>query len=291
MAKEPKLSKVRLRSSYFTSVISIAMVLFLIGLMGFLVLNGKKLSDYIRENIGFSVIIHEHVKDVDILKLQKDLDASTFVKSTMFISKEKAARDFQEELGEDFINFLGYNPLLPTIEIKLNAPYANTDSLTKIENVLKKNSLIKEVYYQKDLVHSLNENIRKISIILGLFSALMLTISVALINNTIRLTIYSKRFLINTMQLVGATRGFIQKPFILKGLLHGIYGSILAIIMLSASLYAGMRQVPEFVLLAQADIIFILFGGMIICGILFSTIFTFVSVNKFLRISNDRLYI
>ncbi len=291
MAKEPKLSKVRLRSSYFTSVISIAMVLFLIGLMGFLVLNGKKLSDNIRENIGFSVIIHEHVKDVDILKLQKNLDASTFVKSTMFISKEKAARDFQEELGEDFINFLGYNPLLPTIEIKLNAPYANTDSLTKIENVLKKNSLIKEVYYQKDLVHSLNENIRKISIILGLFSALMLTISVALINNTIRLTIYSKRFLINTMQLVGATRGFIQKPFILKGLLHGIYGSILAIIMLSASLYAGMRQVPEFVLLAQADIIFILFGGMIICGILFSTIFTFVSVNKFLRISNDRLYI
>lgn len=291
MAREPKLSKVRLRSSYFTSVISIAMVLFLIGLMGFLVLNGKKLSDYIRENIGFSVIIQEHVKDVDILKLQKDLDASAFVKSTLFISKEKAAKDFQEELGEDFINFLGYNPLLPTIEIKLNAPYANSDSLMQIENVLKKNALIKEVYYQKDLVHSLNENIRKISIILGLFSALMLTISIALINNTIRLTIYSKRFLINTMQLVGATRGFIQKPFILKGLLHGIYGSILAIVMLSASLYVGMRQVPEFVLLAQADIILILFGGMVICGIFFSTIFTFISVNKFLRISNDRLYI
>ncbi len=289
--KDFSLSKNQLRSSYLTSIVSMALVIFLLGLLAFIILNGTILTDYIKENIGISVFINDNARDVEIVAFQKELDASAYVKSTEFISKEKAARDFQQELGQDFVSFIGYNPLLPSIEVKLHAAYTHEDSLLAITSRIQNNPIVKEVFYQQNLISQLNENIRKLSMVLALFCALMLIISIALINNTIRLIIYSRRFIIHTMQLVGATPAFVHKPFIIKGILHGIYGSLLAAAMLSGVIYIALDQVPEFIFLAQWDVILIVFAGMFLAGILFSAIFTFLSVNKYLRVKTDRLYI
>ncbi len=204
----------KLQSSRATALISITLVLLMVGLLGLIVLHAQKLSDYVRENIGFSIIMKENVREAGIVQLQKTLDASRFVKSTEYITPEQAAEELQEELGEDFIGFLGYNPLLPSIELKLRADYTNIDSLEMIESELLANPDVKEIYYQKDLVHLINRNIRRISLVILGFSVLLLVIAIALINNTIRLSVYSKRFIIRTMQLVGATGGFIRRPFL-----------------------------------------------------------------------------
>jgi len=219
MAKhEEKYNRRRLKGSYFTTIVSISLVLFMLGLLGLIILHTKKLSDYVKENIGFSIIMKGDVKEAGIIQLQKILDATPYIKSTKYITKEEAGQEFEEELGEDFTAFLGYNPLLPTIEVRFKAEYANNDSLTIIKDKILANSNVKEVWYQESLVDVVNKNVRKIGIIILGFSALLLIIAVALINNTIRLSVYSRRFIIRSMQLVGATRGFISKPFILKGL-------------------------------------------------------------------------
>ncbi|MCK4637803.1 MAG: permease-like cell division protein FtsX, partial [Bacteroidales bacterium] len=227
---EDKYSKRRLKSSYVTTLVSITLVLFMLGMLGLIILHAKKLSDYVKENIGFSIIMKENVKEAGIIQLQKTLDASDYVKSTEYITKEKAAEELTKDLGEDFIDFLGYNPLLPSIDLRLKAEYANIDSLAIIEKDLLANKNVKEVFYQKSLVHLINKNLRRISIIILGFSILLLIIAIALINNTIRLSVYSKRFLIKSMQLVGATQAFIRRPFILKGILHGILGAFIAIL-------------------------------------------------------------
>ena len=224
--KDTRISKRRLRSSYITSIISISLVLFLLGLIGILLINAKRLSDHVKENIGFTIILNENVKEVDILRLQKSLDAQEYVKSTEYISKEEAASELTEELGEDFIEFLGYNPLGATIDVRFYAGYANPDSISFIEGQINSFEEVKEVFYQKSLLHLVNENIRKISFIILLFSALLFLIAVALINNTIRLSVYSRRFLINTMKLVGATRTFIRRPFLYRSAGHGILAAL-----------------------------------------------------------------
>lgn len=287
---ETKLSKRKLRSSYLTSVVSISLVLFMLGLMGLLILNARKLSNHVKENVGFSVILKNDVKEVDMIRLQKNLDASDFVKSTEFITKEKAAQDLQKDLGEDFINFLGYNPLLASIEIKLNANYANNDSLSVIEKKLRTYPQIKEVFYQKNLINLINENIKRLGLIILLFSILLLFISIALINNTIRLTIYSKRFLINTMQLVGATRRFIRAPFIGRSVVHGIVGAIIAVSLLSVLIYFVQRELTGLLLFQEIDIIAILFLSVMMLGIFIALVSTYVAVNKYLRIKTDDLY-
>ncbi|MFC2087481.1 cell division protein FtsX, partial [Bacteroidota bacterium] len=219
--RESKTTKRRLRTSYLTTIVSISLVLFLLGIMGLLLMNAKRLSDYVKENIGFTLFLNDGVKEADIIRVQKILDASGYVKETEFISKERAAQILQEDLGEDFIEFLGYNPLSASIDVKLFARYANPDSLAKIENEFKRFPIVNEIYYQENLLHLVNENVSKISIAILLFSGLLLLISLTLINNTIRLSVYSKRFIINTMQLVGATGAFIRRPFLLKAALHG----------------------------------------------------------------------
>jgi cell division transport system permease protein len=223
----------RFRSSYLTSVVSITMVLFLLGLLGLLVLNARKLSDYVRENIGFSVILKEGVREMDIIHLQKDLDATHYVKSTRYIGKEEAARELTAELGENFIDFLGYNPLLASIEVKLHAGYANNDSISKIEKAFLAKEPVKEVSYQRNLVNLVNENVNQIGVILLLFCAFLILISITLINNTIRLSVYSKRFLIHTMRLVGATSSFIRAPFLVQSLVQGLLGGFFALILIA----------------------------------------------------------
>ncbi|MCF8367710.1 MAG: permease-like cell division protein FtsX [Bacteroidales bacterium] len=288
--QEEKYNRRRLKGSYFTTIVSITLVLFMLGLLGLIILHTKKLSDYVKENIGFSIIMKNNVKEAGIIQLQKILDATPYVKSTKYITKEEAAKQFTEELGEDFTNFLGYNPLLPTIEVRFKADYANNDSLLIIKDKILENSNVKEVWYQESLVDVVNKNIRKIGIIILGFSALLLIIATALINNTIRLSVYSKRFIIRSMQLVGATRGFISKPFILKGILQGIIGAIFSIILLSAIIYFSQRELPELINFQDVDLYLILFGIVLVLGILLTWTSNYLAVRKYIKINPDKLY-
>lgn len=288
--KSDRIARRRLTSSYFTTIVSISLVLFLMGLLGLLVLNAKKLSDYVKENISFSIILKEKTKEVDIMRLQKTLDASRFVKETKYISEDDAATEMQEELGEDFIKFLGYNPLLASIDVKLHAKYANQDSINIIVNEFQQHQEIKEIYYEKSLVHLINENIKRISIIIIIFSGLLSLIAFTLINNTIRLSVYSKRFLIHTMLLVGATRGFIRRPFLSKSILNGILGSLIGIALISGIIYFAQKELSQVISFADKEIVAILFGTIILLGIILNLISTLFATNKYLRIKTDNLY-
>lgn len=287
---EDKFTKKRLRSSYFTVIISISLVLFMLGLLGIGILQAKRLSTYVKENIGFSVILKDDVKDVDIVKFKKSLDAARYVKSTEFVDKDRAAKELTEDLGEDFVDFLGYNPLLSSIEVRLNADFANPDSLTWIEAEMTKNPRVKEVFYQRDLVVLVNENIKRISIVILIFSVLLLIIATALINNSIRLSLYSKRFIIKTMQLVGATPGFIQKPFVLRGIINGVYGALIAIALLMGILYYARQKMPELFEFQDVQMMATLFGMVLLLGIIITWISTSLAVRRFLRMKTDKLY-
>ena len=243
-----------------------------------------------KENIGFQVILNDNAREVDIAKLRKMLDASDFIRSEEYITKDDAAKALKEDIGEDFISFLGYNPLLASINVHLKAEYANTDSLIWIEKELLQNKQIKEVIYQKSLVSMVNENVKKISAVILAFSLLLMFIALALINNTIRLSIYSKRFLIKTMQLVGATQGFIRRPFILKGIKHGIYGAFIAICLLIGILYLAQKKIPELQETQDMQLLLTLFSIVIFMGILISWISTSLAVRKYLRLKADDLY-
>jgi cell division transport system permease protein len=262
----------------------------MLGLLGIIILNTRQLSNNVKENIGFQVILNDNVKDVDVAKLQKTLDASTYVKSTEFITKEEAAARLQKDLGEDFIDFLGFNPLLSSINVHLKAEYANSDSLNWIEKDMLETKLVKEVIYQKSLVSMINENVQKIGLVILGFSSLLMIIALALINNTIRLSIYSKRFIIKTMQLVGATQGFIRRPFVLNGIKHGVYGAIIAILMLMAVLYFAQKQLPELAELQNQNMLATLFGIVLLLGVIISGISTSMAVRKYLNLRSDEMH-
>jgi cell division transport system permease protein len=288
--KEHKYYRRRIHTNYITTVISITLVLFMMGLLGLLILHARNLSNYVKENIGFSIMIRENIKEAGILEFQKKLDLQPYVKSTEYIPKEKAAVELKKELGEDFIGFLGYNPLLPTIDLRLKADYATLKSVTQIEKKLLTNPEVKEVFYQKSLVEMVNYNIERISFVLLGFSLALLIISIALINNTIRLSVYSKRFIIRSMQLVGATKGFIQKPFIVRGIVNGVISSILAIGLLMLVVYFALQEVPELLQVENLLMYIILVSSVLISGILISWFSTYFAVRKFLRMKTDYLY-
>lgn len=290
--KEDTYFKKRINSSYITSIISITLVLFTLGVLGLIVLQANSLSNYIKENIGFEIIIKPGVKEADILYLQKTLDLESFVKTTEYITKEEASERLTDMLGEEFTGFLGEkeNPLLPSIDIRFHADWANNDSLAVIEGTILANENVKEVYYQKSLVHIINKNVRRISMILLGFSLLLLFIAMALINNTIRLSVYSKRFTIRSMQLIGATERFIRRPFVLKGVLQGAISAVLTMILISIIITALKSNIPELAVLIGPELIVFLFTIILIIGILFAGISTFFAVNKYLRMRTDRLY-
>ena len=288
--KETGITRRKLRSSYFTSIISISLVLFLLGLVGLLLLDAQRLSTYVLENLGFSVVLKDDAKEVDIIRLQKNLDAKPYVKSTNYITKEEAAKETSEELGENFIEFLGYNPLPASIEVKFYASYANPDSIASIEKELQRFDEVDEVMYQESLIHLVNENVRKISLIILGFSAVMFFIAVALVNNTIRLSVYARRFLINTMQLVGATGPFIRKPFLLKSAGHGIFAAIIAILLLSGVVYLVQQEFREVISFEDYSILAILFIIVLVLGVVLNLISTFFAINKYLRMKSDDLY-
>lgn len=288
--KEDRYYRRKLKSSYLTSMVSITLVLFMMGLLGLIILHAKKLSDYVMENISISIIMKEDVKEAGIIQLQKTLDASEFVKSTEYITEDEAAEELTEDLGEDFIGFLGYNPLLPSIDLRVKAEYANADSIAMIEQTLLADDNVKEVFYQKSLVQLLNRNIRRIAIIILGFSLLLLVIASALINNTIRLSVYSRRFLIKTMLLVGATRSFVSRPFLVRGIMQGLYSSFIAILILGGILYLSQKEMPELINLQDIDLFLSLFGIVILLGIILSWISTHFAVKRYLKMDADRLY-
>ncbi|NCO54175.1 MAG: cell division protein FtsX [Bacteroidetes bacterium CG02_land_8_20_14_3_00_31_25] len=280
----------RLISSYITTVISISLVLFMLGLIGILALSSKRLSNYVKENISFSVFLKDDIKDADILKLQKNLDAAPYVKSTLFITKDMAAEQLKKDLGEEFVDYLEYNPLPQAIEVKYKAEYANPDSIALIERELKEYSQVSEVYYQKNLVSLINENVNRISLIVLAISILLLIVAIALINNTIRLSVYSKRFNIKTMQLVGATRGFIRWPFLKASVYQGIIASLISIALLSAVIKIADSELNSIISLNDFTLIGLLFGLEILAGVVITSFSSYFAVNKFLRSKSSELY-
>ncbi len=288
--KASNMNRGRVFSSYVTTTISTTLVIFLLGVMGILLLSANNISTYVKENIGFSIVLKDDARQIDVMRLQKYLDASKYVKSTQYISKEEAAKIHAETLGEDFVDFIGYNPLPTSIEVKLNKSYANTDSLAVVEDEFLTSPIVKEVIYQKDLVSLVNDNLKKISFIVLLFSGLLFFVSVALINNTIRLSVYSKRFLINTMQLVGATHSFVRRPFVTQGVVQGIVSAILAIILLSGLLYTINDDLGYVFSMADYELLGIVYGTMLLIGMLISQISSFFAVNKYLRMNSNRIY-
>jgi cell division transport system permease protein len=290
MAKEKLKLRKSLFSSYFSTTLSISLVLFLFGLLGLLFINATRLTDYVMENLGVTLILKENTREVDILKLQKNLEATPFIKSTRFVDKQTAADELKKDLGEDFVDFLGYNPLLSSMDVKLHAEYANPDSLKILEAQFLTFPEVQEVYYQRNLVKQLNANVQKLSLIILVLSIIMFTIFVALINNTIRLSIYSKRYLINSMQLVGATRSFIRFPFIIKSILHGIYGAIIACIILLMIFFSYQSELKDFIDFQDSISLALLVGGIFAFGIIMTSLSTYFAVNKFLRMKFDQLY-
>lgn len=275
---------------FITSSISTTLVLLLLGLVVFFVLAAHNLSIYVRENINFSVLIGDEVKESDIIKLQKKLNKEDFVKETEYISKEQALKEQSEAMGTDPEEFLGYNPFTASIEIKLHSDYANSDSIAKIEKLIKKETNIREVLYQRDLVDAVNENIRTISLVLLALAVVLTFISFALINNTIRLAIYSKRFLIHTMKLVGASWSFIRRPFLYRNIWSGVLAAVMANAVLMGTAYWLVTYEPELIRVITPEVMLLVSGAVFVFGITITFLCAYLSINKYLRMKASTLY-
>ena len=280
----------RLRASYVTSIISIMLVLFMLGLLGLIILHGKKLSEYVRENIRISLLLKEDSSDAMIMAFKQKLDKTEYVFKSQYISREEAAKELSEDLGEDFLQFLDFNPLPPTIELQLKSAYTNNDSILKIQKQLAGNPVVKEIVYQKSMIDVVNDNIRKISLVITGFSLLLIIIAIVLINNTIKLSIYARRFLIRSMQLVGATESFIRRPFIRRSMLHGFIASLLAIGFLMGTLWIARQRIPELIKLEDMQSFTVMYGLLVIIGVVLSGLSTFFAVRKFLHMKADSLH-
>ncbi len=287
---EASASAKKTKTIYISTVFGIAMVLSMVGLLGLILVEANNLSRYVKENIVLNIFVDDAAHETDVLQLQKQIEGNVMVKQTQYVSKELAARNLQKDLGEDFVKFLGYNPLSQSLDVYLKADYANNADIEKFKTELLKNPLVKEVKYQQSLVDQMNQNITTISLIILVFAGIFVILSVALINNTIRLAIYSQRFLIKSMQLVGATKGFIRKPFILYGIWHGILGGLIAILILVGTLSLAYKEIPDLIILRNYTEFGIIFVAIIGLGIFISGFSTFLAVNKFLRLKIYNLY-
>ena len=282
--------KKTLKTFYISTIFSISLVLVMVGLLGLIVLHGKNLSNFVKENIVLNVVIKENAGDNEIFTLQSNLEKNESIKSTQFISKESAAKNLSNDLGEDFVKFLGYNPLSASIDVYLKAEFANKERIQKLVTKLKKKEIVKDVIYQESLIDMVNENLKSISLVIIAFGFTLLLIAIALINNTIRLAMYSQRFIIRSMQLVGATKSFIRKPYIVSGMIHGLLGGIVAIIILLSTLYIAKTEMPELAMLQNYVEFGFLFAAIIFMGIIISILSTYFAVNKYLNQHIDDLY-
>lgn len=285
-----KYQKRRLITSYFSVVVSIALVLFLLGLLGLLVLNTKKVADYFKETIAVGVYFKDTAKDVEMKQLEKSLSLADYTKSIKFVSKDEAAEAHSAELGEDFIEYLGENPLQNSIDLYLNADFVAADKVDEIAAEISSKNFVEEVTYDKPLISLLNDNIKKISLWVLIISGIFTFIAVLLINSSIRLSVYAKRFTIKTMQMVGATKRFIRRPFVWKSVKLGIIGAIIALAGMAGVLYYADKSFPQLTLLDDPLLLGALFAGVFVLGILITWFSTFLATQRFLNLRTDELY-
>lgn len=282
--------KRKLISSYFSVVISIALVLFLLGCLGLLVLNAKKIADHFKEQVVMTIYLNDTAKEVEVNQLEKSLAMAEYTKSTHYVSKEEAAESMKAETGEDFMDFVGYNPLQNSIDVHLKADFVTTETLTSITDDLAGKKFIEEIRYDNDLVELMNDNVKKITFWVLVISVIFTLIAVLLINSSIRLAVYSKRFIIKTMQMVGATKSFIRRPFIFKSVQLGILGAIVALIGMAIVLFYLNQTFPELELLKNPILLISLFIGIFLLGIFITWISTFIATQRFLNLKTDQLY-
>jgi len=285
-----KYQKRKLISSYISVVISIALVLFLLGCLGLLVINSKKVADHFKEQVVMTIYLNDTAKEVEVNQLKKSLAMAEYSKEATYVSKEEAAEMMKAETGEDFMDFVGYNPLKNSIDVYLKADFVTTEKLSEISESLSTKSFIEEVRYDNDLVELMNDNVKKISFWVLIISGLFTLIAVLLINSSIRLAVYSKRFIIKTMQMVGATKSFIRRPFVWKSVQLGIVGAIVALAGMAVVLYYLDQYFPELELLRNTVMIAGLFVGVFVLGVIITWISTFIATQRFLNLKTDQLY-
>jgi len=285
-----KYQKRKLISSYFSVVLSIALVLFLLGLLGMLILNAKKVSDHFKEQVVVTIYLKDSAKDVETKQLEKSLALADYVKSTDYVTKEQAAASMKAENGEDFMEFLGYNPLQNSIDVHLKADYVTSEHLEEIAKEALNKNFVDEVRYDNDLVTLMNNNVKKISFWVLILSGIFTLIAVLLINSSIRLAVYAKRFTIKTMQMVGATKRFIRRPFVWKSVQLGIIGAIIALLGMAVVLYYLNLTFPELDLMRNPILIGALFAAVFLLGIIITWFSTFFATQRFLNLKTDQLY-
>ena len=288
--KSNSLLKLRLISSSVSIVISLSLVLYVIGLLAYILINTNSFSKKIKENITFSILLKDNAKEIDIVKFQKYIDAEDFAKNSIYITKDEATKNLISELGEDFTDFLGYSPLLASIDLKLKAEYTSYEKIKQLEAELMQSDIVHEIYYHKNLIQNINTNINKILMFLSSFCLLLSIISIGLINNSIRLSIYSKRFVIQTMSLVGAENWQIQKPFLIKSLIQGMYSSIFAIFLLIGSIQLIQKETASILNVNDFKLISFMFIFIFVSGLILSWLSTFFAVRKYIRIDEYKLY-
>ena len=275
---------------FITSSISTTLVLLLLGMVVFFVLSANNLSNYVRENIGFTVLVSDDMKEPEALKFQQQLNEKAYVKESAYISKEQALKEQTEAMGSDPAEFLGYNPFTASIEIKLNAEYANSDSIAWIEKEILANKRVMEVSYPQDLLDSVNRNLQRVSLFLMGLAALLTLISFALINNTIRLAVYSKRFLIHTMKLVGASWSFIRRPFLVRNMWVGVLAALMADALLMGMAYMLVKYEPQLVEIITPATLLVVMGSVFVFGVVITCMCAYISINKYLRMKASALY-
>lgn len=287
---ENKILNGRLVNAYLSSVISISLVLLLVGVASLLLVNARSVSDYFKENMLVSVLLKPDAGEEDALKLKKQIEGYRFIKRCEYISKEQGMQEMEAQLGADFLNVFETSPIPVSIDVTLKADYVSSDSLSMVKDVISKSPLVDEVSYQKSLVDALNSNLSKISVFLGIFIFLLLFVSFVLINNTVRLNVFARRFTIHTMRLVGATRAFIRKPFLIQAVFQGLFSSIIAIMMILALLFVVRNEFVQLFEIFRLRLLLVVMGIVVLTGLSICLISTYFVVNKLVSLKKDELY-
>ncbi|MBO4843906.1 MAG: permease-like cell division protein FtsX [Bacteroidales bacterium] len=287
---ENKIMRRRLANAYLSAVISISLVLLLVGVASMLLVNAKSVSDYFKEHMQISVLLKQEVEDDEALAFQAELDSMEFIHSTRFVSREEGTEEMKEMLGEDFLSVFETSPVPSSLELTLEAEYVESDSLDMVKARLLESPLVDEVDYQQSLVESLNENIGKISLLLGIFIVLLLFISFVLINNTVRLNVFARRFTIHTMKMVGATRSFIRSPFMVQAVFQGLFAAFLAILLLLVALFFVRRSFEQLFSIFQLKLLLLVIGIVIVSGVVICVVSTYFVVNKLVSLKRGELY-
>ena len=285
-----KIMRRRIANAYLSSVISISLVLLLVGVASMLLVNAKGVSDYFKENMQISVLMKQDVSDADALAYRDDLEQERYIKSTTFISREQGQRELADQLGEDFLDVFETSPIPVSVDVTLTAEYVSADSLAMVSKEIAKSSLVDEVVYQQSLVDALNANLGRISVVIAVFIGLLLFISFVLINNTVRLNVFARRFTIHTMKLVGATKSFIRAPFLVQSAFQGIFSAMIANIVLVVMLFVMRNELEQLFRIFRMDLLLVVMGIVLVCGILICLVSTWFVVNKLVALKKDELY-